>query len=117
MWCAAFSAVCVISAIVSIQLLRLGLVNQTSDGQMFEKEDKDDLILVAIGLAGTDCFVCVLSALACWRLAIAARRQGVRKPGGTFHVQLVGEKELLVVTTSDTGQHILERVSASTFSS
>lgn len=109
---AAFSVVCVISSIVSIQLLRLGLVNQTSDGKIFQKEEKSKLILVAIGLAGSDCFVCILSALASWRLGIAARKEMERKKGGTFHVQLLGEKELLVVTTRETGEHILERVSA-----
>lgn len=109
---AAFSVVCVISAIVSIQLLRLGLVNQTSDGKIFQKEEKNELLLIAIGLAGADCFVCVLSTLASWRLGIAAKREMERKRGGTFHVQLLGEKELLVVTTRETGEHILERVSA-----
>ena len=36
----AFSIVSLVTAIVSIQLLRLGLVNHTTDGNTFQKENK-----------------------------------------------------------------------------
>ncbi len=42
----AFSIVSLVTAIVSIQLLRLGLVNRTTDGDTFEKENKVQQLVV-----------------------------------------------------------------------
>jgi hypothetical protein len=44
----ALSVVSIVTAVVSIQLLRLGLVNHTTDGHTFQKENKDILILIAL---------------------------------------------------------------------
>ncbi|XP_011675933.2 transmembrane protein 196-like isoform X1 [Strongylocentrotus purpuratus] len=61
-----FSSFCIISLMVSIidmQLLRLGLVNHTTDGQTFLKDNVDPVIRIALGIAGGESFICALSAL------------------------------------------------------
>nr|XP_054759719.1 transmembrane protein 196-like isoform X1 [Lytechinus pictus] len=61
-----FSSFCIISLMVGIidmQLLRLGLVNHTTDGQTFLKDNVDPVINIALGIAGAESFICALSAL------------------------------------------------------
>lgn len=61
-----FSSFCIISLMVGIidmQLLRLGLVNHTTDGQTFLKDEFNLKILIALGIAGGESFICTLSAL------------------------------------------------------
>ncbi|XP_006815793.1 transmembrane protein 196-like [Saccoglossus kowalevskii] len=57
----AFSFVSLITAIVSIQLLRIGLVNHTSDGQTYAKEKQDILIILALTTAGLECVNSIVS--------------------------------------------------------
>ena len=45
----AFSLVSMVVAVVSIQLLRLGLVNHMSDGDTLEKSDHDPMVIMALG--------------------------------------------------------------------
>lgn len=109
----AFSIVSLVTAVVSIQLLRLGLVNQTTDGDTYQKEDKDILIIVALGAAGVECFMCVISAFVSCQLARKAKKEMERKRDGTFHVQVLGQKDILVVTkitdTSKNGKLLTQR--------
>lgn len=45
----AFSLVSMVVAVVSIQLLRLGLVNHMSDGDTLKKADHDPMVIMALG--------------------------------------------------------------------
>ncbi|KAI0231989.1 hypothetical protein LSAT2_017670, partial [Lamellibrachia satsuma] len=93
----AFSMVSLVTAIVSIQLLRLGLVNQTTDGSVYEKEHKDSLILIALSCAGVECLFCIASSFVSCRLAKAAKAQLAEKTVGTFYIQVVSPKEILLI--------------------
>ena len=94
----AFSIVSLVTAIVSIQLLRLGLVNHTTDGHTFQKEKKDILLLVSLGAAGFECIVCIISTIVSCRMAKAAKKELFKQREGTFHVQVLGEKAIVVIT-------------------
>lgn len=96
---AAFSLVSLVTAVVSIQLLRLGLVTHTTDGHTFQKEEKDILTLLALGDASVECLVCILSMMVCCRMQRAAKKHMFEKTIGTFHVQVVGQKDIAVVVT------------------
>lgn len=100
----AFSIVSLVTAIVSIQLLRLGLVNQTTDGLTFQKEHKDVLIVVALSAAGVECLICVISAFVSCRLAKAAKKElQRRKPEVTFHVQVAGGGKDIILVSKQIG--------------
>ena len=96
---AAFSLVSLVTAIVSIQLLRLGLVTHTTDGHTFQKEKKDILTLLALGDASVECLVCILSMIVCCRMQRYAKKNLFEKEIGTFHVQVLGQKDIAVVIT------------------
>lgn len=100
---AAFSVVSLVTGVVSIQLLRLGLVNQTTDGDTFQKEKKDVLILIALGTTAAECGFCIVSAFVSCRLARAAKHELQRKREGTFHVQVLGEKDIMLVSRDSPG--------------
>ena len=95
----AFSVVSMVTAVVSIQLLRLGLVNHTTDGQTFQKQDKDTLIIIALVLAGSEILVCLLSTLLSCRMAKVAKEELCKRREGMFHVKVVGHKDIVVVTS------------------
>jgi hypothetical protein len=97
----AFSIVSLVTAIVSIQLLRLGLVNHTTDGHTYQKDSKDILILIALGAAGTEILFCLISAFVSCRLAHAAKKELQQKKKGAFYVQVLGEKDILVITDNE----------------
>lgn len=100
---AAFSVVSMVTAVVSIQFLRVGLVNQTTDGHTFQKEEKDVLILIALGTTAAECAFCVVSSVISCRLAKVAKEELQRKREGTFHVQVLGDKDILVVSKESPG--------------
>ncbi|CAH1790706.1 unnamed protein product [Owenia fusiformis] len=83
----AFSIVSLVTAVVSIQLLRLGLVNHTTDGHTFQKAEKDILIIIALVDAGAECLVCIISSFVSCRVAKLAKKELFKKREGTFHVQ------------------------------
>ncbi|KAL3874478.1 hypothetical protein ACJMK2_037487 [Sinanodonta woodiana] len=83
----AFSVVSMVTAVVSIQLLRLGLVNYTTDGHTFQKKDKDALIIVALTTAGSECLICLLSTLCSCRMAKVAKEEMCKRREGMFHVK------------------------------
>ncbi|KAL5007954.1 hypothetical protein ScPMuIL_013535 [Solemya velum] len=87
----AFSVVSMVTAVVSIQLLRLGLVNHTTDGHTFQKKDKDIIIIMALVVAGTECLVCIMSSLISCRMAKVAKEELCKRREGMFHVK---EKEV-----------------------
>lgn len=94
----ALSVVSIVTAVVSIQLLRLGLVNHTTDGQTFQKENKDILILIALAVAGTECIVCILSSILSCRVAKIAKEEMFKQREGMFYVKVLGQKDIVVVT-------------------
>ncbi|XP_053376843.1 transmembrane protein 196-like isoform X2 [Mercenaria mercenaria] len=94
----AFSVVSMVVSVVSIQLLRLGLVNHTTDGHTFQKQNKDTLIIIALALAGSEILVCLLSTLLSCRMAKVAKEELCKRREGMFHVKVVGQKDIVVVT-------------------
>ena len=95
----AFSIVSLVTAVVNIQLLRLGLVNETTEGDTYQKENMDKLIIVALGVASVEILICIISSLVSCRLARKAKNEMERKRDGTFHVQVLGEKDIIVIST------------------
>jgi hypothetical protein len=85
-------------SVVSIQLLRLGLVNHTTDGHTFQKQNKDTLIIIALAVAGSEILVCLLSTLLSCRMAKVAKEELCKRREGMFHVKVVGQKDIVVVT-------------------
>ena len=94
----AFSVVSMVTAVVSIQLLRLGLVIHTTDGQTFQKEEKDPLIIIALATAGTECLFCIMSILLSCRVAKIAKEEMYQRREGMFHVKVLGQKDIVVVS-------------------
>ncbi|ESN90631.1 hypothetical protein HELRODRAFT_166330 [Helobdella robusta] len=95
---AALSVVSLVTVVVSIQLLRLGLVNETTDGHTFQKENKDHVIVVALTVASLEGVFCVISAFISCRLASKAKKELQSKREGTFHVRIMGEKDIVLVS-------------------
>ncbi|KAH3859162.1 transmembrane protein 196-like [Dreissena polymorpha] len=96
----AFSVVSMVTAVVSIQLLRLGLVNHTTDGQTFQKQNKDTLIIVALSLAGSEILVCLVSTLLSCRMAKVAKEELCKRREGMFHVKADSDENFNDVTMS-----------------
>ena len=100
----AFSVVSMVTAVVSIQLLRLGMVNHTTDGHTFQKEHQDPLIYVALSVAGLEILVCLVSVLLSCRMAKVAKEEMSKQRDGMFHVKVLGQKDIVVVTRPSPGQ-------------
>lgn len=99
----AFSVVSLVTAVVSIQLLRLGMVNHTTDGHTFQKEQQDPLIYVALSVAGLEILVCLISVLLSCRIAKVAKEEMCKQRDGMFHVKVLGQKDIVVVTRPSSG--------------
>lgn len=95
---AALSIVTLIVDCVNIQLLRLGVVNIMTDGQAYLKERKDVLVLIALVVSSIECFVCLLSLIIGIRLSYDAAHKKFHKREGAFFVQVLSEKEIVVVS-------------------
>ncbi|XP_029642959.1 uncharacterized protein LOC106873950 [Octopus bimaculoides] len=98
----AISVVSLVTAVVSIQLLRLGLVSHTTDGHTFQKEKKDILILIALGGAGFEGLVCLLCILFGCKLSKVTKEELSKKREGMFHVKVLGQKDIVVVSQTKT---------------
>ena len=84
-----------------MQLLRMGLVNYTTLGKTFQKENKDFYIIVALIVDCGEFLICVLSLITSLKLnydfkhnRFKNNRQSFTK---TFFVQIVSEKDIVVV--------------------
>jgi len=95
---AAMSVVSLVTAVVSIQLLRLGLFHKTVDGSTFEAGPSDAVILVALVTTVCECVLCIVSSVISCRLAKAAKDELQLKREGTYHVD-EEEKNVMVVNT------------------
>ena len=100
----AFSTVSMVVAIISIQLLRLGLVNHTTDGHTFQKEKKDMLILIALGVTGGEGLFSLASAVLSLRVLKQAREEAGKKREGMFHLQVLSQKEVVLVSKTSSGK-------------
>ncbi|CAF1030006.1 unnamed protein product [Rotaria sordida] len=94
----ALSIVTLIVDCVNIQLLRLGVVNIMTDGQAYLKEEKDVLVLIALIVSSIECILCLLSLSVGIRLSYDAANRKFRKREGAFFVQVLSEKEIVVVS-------------------
>jgi hypothetical protein len=94
----ALSIVTLVVDCVNIQLLRLGLVDIMTDGQAYLKEQKDILVLIALFVSSIECLVCLLSLSVGIRLSYDAAHKKFRRKEGAFFVQILSEKEIVVVS-------------------
>jgi hypothetical protein len=90
---------------VNIQLLRLGLINITTDGEAHLKDRKDILMLIAVIVSATECLICLLSLSVGIRLSYDAANRKFRKREGAFFVQVLSEKEIVVVSKAPSSRH------------
>ena len=93
---AVLTVVSLVTAVVSIQLLRLGLLHKTVDGQTFQKGTSDAVILVALATTACECALCISSSVVSCRLAKAAKDELQRKREGTYHAD-DGDRDVMVV--------------------
>ncbi|KAK3772186.1 hypothetical protein RRG08_035226 [Elysia crispata] len=94
----AFSVVSMVVSVVSIQLLRAGLVNHTTDGHTFQKERQDVLIYVSLTTAGTEIVVCMAAIVLSCSIARIAKEEMSKQRDGMFYVKVLGQKDIVVVT-------------------
>lgn len=94
----ALSLVTLIVACVNIQLLRLGLVNIMTDGETYLKERTDTFVLIPLVVSSIECFICLLSLSVGIRLSHDAAHRKFRRKEGAFFVQILSEKEIVVVS-------------------
>lgn len=83
---------------VNIQLLRLGLVNIMTDGQAYSKDRQDPVVFIALIVSLIECLMCVLSISVGIRLSFDAAKRKFRKKEGAFFVQVLSEKDIVVVS-------------------
>lgn len=69
-----------------------------TDGQAYLKERKDLLVLIALVVSSIECFICLLSLSLGIRLSYDAGNKKFRKKEGAFFVQVLSEKEIVVVS-------------------
>lgn len=79
-------------------MLRLGLVNIMTDGETYLKERLDPFVLSAIIVSSVECFICLLSLAVGIRLSYDAAHRKFRKKEGAFFVQILSEKEIVLVS-------------------
>jgi hypothetical protein len=91
--------VTLITAVVNMQLLRVGLVNHTTLGLTFQKENKDFNIIIAMAIDGLECLLCLISLLFSLILKHDYKHNRFRsnRKEGAFFVQIVSEKDIVVV--------------------
>ncbi|XP_070569444.1 transmembrane protein 196-like [Ptychodera flava] len=100
----AFSFVSLITGVVSIQLLRLGLVNHTSDGHTYAKEEQDVLIIVALVTAGLECLNSLISSFVS---CLVAKKLKQKKMLGRRE-RYVTREQLLVQRQAQIKQQVAE---------
>jgi hypothetical protein len=90
---------------VNMQLLRLGLVNIMTDGQAYLKERQDLLAFIALIVSLIECLMCLLSIFVGIRLSFDAAHRKFRKKEGAFFVQVLSEKDIVVVSKPPSSKH------------
>ncbi|XP_055332826.1 uncharacterized protein LOC129584615 [Paramacrobiotus metropolitanus] len=83
------SVCAMILLLISIQLLRLGLVYHTNDGNTFQKDQKDIWIIIALSDAGMEGFICLIAVFTSWKMArLANVPPEPVKDDGPFRIQI-----------------------------
>ncbi|PIK60003.1 putative transmembrane protein [Apostichopus japonicus] len=91
---AGFSVVSLMAGTISLQLLRVGIIDNTTDGQVSLKEDIDTSTVVAMALAGAECITSVLSGIAGFMLANSLRQwSGLEETAEPTKEQLMAERQ------------------------
>jgi hypothetical protein len=82
-----------------MQLLRMGLVNYTTLGKTFQKENKDFYIIIALIVNGCQFIICILSLIICLKLNYDFKhnRFKTNRKEGAFFIQIVSDKDIVVV--------------------
>lgn len=82
-----------------MQLLRLGLVNHTTLGKTFQKENKDVYIIISMVVDGCEILMCLICLIVCVKLNHDAKnnRFKTHRKEGAFFVQIVSDKDIVVV--------------------
>ena len=82
-----------------MQLLRHGLVNHTTLGKTFQKENKDIYIIIGMVTDGCECIMCLISLIICIKLNYDVKhdRFKTNRKEGAFFVQIVSDKDIVVV--------------------
>jgi 3'-phosphoadenosine 5'-phosphosulfate (PAPS) 3'-phosphatase len=82
-----------------MQLLRMGLVNYTTLGKTFQKENKDFYIIVALVVNGGEFLICIMCLIICLKLNYDYKnnRFKTNRKEGAFFVQVVSDKDIVVV--------------------
>ena len=88
-----------------MQLLRLGLVNHTTLGKTFQKENKDVYIIIGMAADGGESIICLMCLIICVKLNYDAKHNRFKsqKKEGAFFVQIVGDKDIVVVQSKPIG--------------
>ena len=106
---AALSVVSLVTAVVSIQLLRVGLYHKTVEGhQAFQKGPSAAVILVALVTTACECVLCIISSVISCRLAKAAKDELQRKGEGTYHVD-EDQKDMMMTVNAERHQNKREK--------
>ena len=69
-----------------------------TDGKAYLKERKDLLAFIALIISLIECVLCLCSISIGTRLSFDAAKRRFRKKEGTFFVQVLSEKEIVVVS-------------------
>lgn len=69
-----------------------------TDGQAYIKEQKDLLVFIALIISLIECLMCLLSITVGIRLSFDAANKKFRKNEGIFYVQILSEKDIVVVS-------------------
>ena len=69
-----------------------------TDGQAYLKDRKDVLAFIALIISLIECLLCLLSISIGVRLSIDAAKRKFRKKEGIFFVQVLSEKEIVVIS-------------------
>jgi len=99
---AVLSVASLVAAVVSVQLLRLGLFHQNvNDDQTSQQQGPSDAVmLVALVTTASECVLCIISSVISCRLAKAAKDELQRKREGTYQMDEY-EKGMMAVSKQE----------------
>ena len=69
-----------------------------TDGQAYLKDRPDIFVLIALIVSSIECLICIFSVLIGIRLSYDAAHRNFRRKEGAFFVQVLSEKEIVVVS-------------------
>ncbi len=87
--------------VINMQFLRLGLVNHTTLGKTFQKENKDVNILIGMAADGCETLICIISLIISVQLNHDAKNNIFKnkRKEGAFFVQIVSDKDIVIIPT------------------